>query len=524
MSDSTTLPATNFYKPSELMGIFKNFFSNKEINASVICLQGVYYKSDKIYGNYAWDQLKDENTPESMTIVVPVSLRDDLKNGNLITVFGTIDRKVQNSGSIQFLLNVSRVEKNKDIAISEDEIKRAEYRRKKEGLGYKNVDSILENKLFVDERPKVALVYADTSITNADFEKGLAAAKSNIDFQENRVSFANAQALCDMLKRLDNNGFDVIAIVRGGGSGIEKLDDLAVVETLTNLNTAWIYGVGHEKENLFIRNIADKVYPIPFALGTYFRDTVERVIEKRNNSRAVLVEEVKKQYIKQIEDSNKKNTELTKQLENLQKQNKEQNEASQKQIAALTKTQEEINKKHSEQVQNAQKQNSQLQEQLKNIQKTHDEQLSKLTEAQKKQQDELIKKHTEQFQNAQKQNEELQKKLTEITKANESVQKQQSEAMLKLQNQVKEQSETHTKQAKEFSDSIKKMQETNTDLNKSITILSDRNAKAIKDLNDAKERQRDLEQRLQKAKDGNTKQILIVIAIALVILVVSHMI
>ena len=405
MQDNKAIVPPNFYKPSELMGIFKNFFSHKEINASVLCLQGIYFKSDKVYGNAAWDQLRDENTSESLTVIVPVSLRNDLQNGNLISVYGTLDRRVQNNGSIQFLLNVSRIDKVKDIAVSEDEVKRAECRRRKGELGYKNVDSILENKLFVNQRPKVALIYADTSITNSDFEKGLAAAKSSIDFVESRISFANSQALCTLLKSLDSQDYDLIAIIRGGGSGIEKLDDIAVVETLTNLTTAWIYGVGHEKENLFIRNIADKVIPIPFALGTYFRDTVENVIQKRNNSRAVLVQEVKKQYEKQIEDSNKKNQELTKQLESLQKQNKEQAETSQKQIAALTKAHEESQKQMKNQAEQFQKATEEAQKQAKSqseaaekVNKELQERLEKqgkvladMTEQQKKQQGDFNK-------------------------------------------------------------------------------------------------------------------------------------
>ena len=407
------------------MGIFKNFFSHKEINASVLCLQGIYFKSERVYGNVAWDQLRDENTSESLTVVVPLSLRNDLQNGNLISVYGILDRKVQNNGSIQFLLNVSRIEKVKDIAISEDEVKRAECRRKKEELGYKNVDSILENKLFSNQRPKVALIYADTSITNSDFEKGLVAAKSNIDFVENRISFADSRALCKLLKSLDTQDYDLIAIIRGGGSGIEKLDDISVVETLASLNTGWIYGVGHEKENLFIRNIADKVIPIPFALGTYFRDTVESVIQKRNNSRAVLIQEVKKQYEKQIEDSNKKNHELTKQLESLQKQNKEQNEVSQKQIAALTKAHEESQKQmknQAEQFQKAmdevQKQaksqseaaakvNNELQERLEKQGKT----LTDMTEQQKKQQGDFNKSLSQ----MQETNKGLQASVTKMT-------------------------------------------------------------------------------------------------------------
>lgn len=425
MQDNKAIVPPNFYKPSELMGIFKNFFSHKEINASVLCLQGIYFKSDKVYGNAAWDQLRDENTSESLTVIVPVSLRNDLQNGNLISVYGTLDRRVQNNGSIQFLLNVSRIDKVKDIAVSEDEVKRAECRRRKGELGYKNVDSILENKLFVNQRPKVALIYADTSITNSDFEKGLAAAKSSIDFVESRISFANSQALCTLLKSLDSQDYDLIAIIRGGGSGIEKLDDIAVVETLTNLTTAWIYGVGHEKENLFIRNIADKVIPIPFALGTYFRDTVENVIQKRNNSRAVLVQEVKKQYEKQIEDSNKKNQELTKQLESLQKQNKEQAETSQKQIAALTKAHEESQKQ--------------------------------------------MKNQAEQFQKA---TEEAQKQAKSQSEAAEKVNKELQERLEKQGKVLADMTEQQKKQQGDFNKSLSQMQETNKGLQASVTKMT----------------------------------------------------
>lgn len=462
-----------FYKPSELMGIFKNFFSHTEVNARVLTLRGIYFKSDKIYGFFAYDQLRDENTPESLTIVVPASLRDNLQNGNLVTVQGTLDRRVQNNGSIQFLLNVSRVAVVKDIAISEEEIKRAEYRRKKGEMGYKNVDGILEGKLFIGERPKVVIIYAGSSITDADFEKGLVAAKAHIDFEERRVSFANSTAFCNTLKEVDNETNDVIAIVRGGGSGIEKLNDIAIVEALTNLRTAWIYGVGHEKENLFIRNIADKVIPIPFALGTYFRDIVESVISKRNKSRAVLVEEVKKQYAKQIEDSNKKNQELNKQLESLQKQNKEQAENSNKQIEALTKAQKEAQDQIKIQTEALKKANDSAQKLVK-------EQTEKLSKAN----EDAQKQAKEQIESANKANKELQDKLSKQGKTLDEMQVQQK------------------KQQEDFAKSLNTMQETNRKLQESLNKLTAQNTQSLKDLQDAKNYAKELELQLSKTKKG----------------------
>ncbi len=256
-----------------------------------------------------------------------------------------------------------------------------------------------------DKRPQIALVYAETSITNDDFEKGVQAARTHIDFKEYRVSFAKTKAFCQTLKQLDAMNYDVIAIIRGGGAGLEALDEVELLETLVNMNTAWMYGAGHEGEKLFILNIADKAIAIPHALGTYFRDITDGVVQKRNNSRAALVKEVEGQFKKQIEDSNKKNQELTKQLEALQKQNKAQTEASNKKIEELTKAQkehekvvkamaeqhkkatEEANKLHKTQNETLQKANTQLQEQLKTQGKT----LTDLQEQQKKQQGEFNK-------------------------------------------------------------------------------------------------------------------------------------
>ena len=407
-TSSNNIPSpANLFRPSEIIGILRNHLATGQVNQRVVCLRGIYFKGSYVnqYFHTATDRLVDESTSDELSLSMPLNLRDDLENGNVITVHGILDRSITNKGLIQIVLKVTEVEKIKELAVSEDEIKRTELRRIKSEKGFKNVDSLLESLLYQDKRPQIALVYAETSITNDDFEKGVQAARTHIDFKEYRVSFAKTKAFCLTLKQLDAMNYDVIAIIRGGGAGLEALDEVELLETLVNMNTAWMYGAGHEGEKLFILNIADKAIAIPHALGTYFRDITDGVVQKRNNSRAALVKEVEGQFKKQIEDSNKKNQELTKQLEALQKQNKAQTEASNKKIEELTKAQkehekvvkamaeqhkkatEEANKLHKTQNETLQKANTQLQEQLKTQGKT----LTDLQEQQKKQQGEFNK-------------------------------------------------------------------------------------------------------------------------------------
>jgi len=409
MPTSENIPApANLFKPSEIIGILRNHLATGQVNQKVVCLRGIYFKGGYVnqYFHTATDRLVDESTSDELSLSMPLNLRDDLENGNVITVHGVLDRSITNKGLIQIVLKVTEVEKIKELAVSEDEIKRTELRRIKSEKGFKNVDSILESLLFQDKRPQVALVYAETSITNDDFEKGVQAARTHIDFKEYRVSFAKTKAFCQTLKQLDAMNYDVIAVVRGGGAGLEALDEVELLETLVNMNTAWMYGAGHEGEKLFILNIADKAIAIPHALGTYFRDITDGVVQKRNNSRAALVKEVEGQFKKQLEESNKKNKELLTQIDKMTKQQQELTKANKENIEKLTEQQkknlEAQQKKNDEtlakfqaqskqQMEQSHKQNAALQKQLAELSKSQKESVDKLTE-QNKQTNTLLEK------------------------------------------------------------------------------------------------------------------------------------
>ena len=424
-----------YYKPSELLGMFTSYLSQQDVNRQVIYLQGIYLKNPKHDARWSsrFDILRDENTQTEITLQIPYKLCEDLKDGNLVTVGGVLGRRVQNNSHIQLMLVVSRVEIVQEQAIDENEIKRMELRRQKSTKGFKNVDSILEQLLFIDQRPKVALVFAATSITMSDFNAGIQAAKAAIDFEEYRVNFSNSQELCQALRNIDTRGYNVIAIIRGGGGGIEKLDELEVLETVGNMKTAIIAAIGHVEEKLFIKQLADKEAPTPNGLGQYFSDMVETVSEKKTKSRAALTEQIKKQFKDQLEAGQKQNKEL------------------QEKLTKLTKTQEETQKQHKEQVDKANKQNEELQKKLTEItkanetaQKAHAEQLGKL-QVQLKAQTEASSKQSKEFNESlkkmQETNGQLQKSMEKLTAQNTQANKDLNEAKDKARQLEKQLSE-----------------------------------------------------------------------------------
>lgn len=414
------VPAT-IYKPSEIIGIFNSILAKQSVNAQVVYLRGVYLASGRqSYNGYFYDTLRDEDRQEEITMYVTQQQRENLKNGNLVNVGGVLGRNVNNRGQIQIILNVSRIEIVQEQAIDEDEIKRMELKQKKSSVGFKNVDFVLEQLLFTDQRPRVALLFATSSITMSDFEAGINAAKSAIDFMEYRANFSNAKEFISTLQSLDRGNFDVIALVRGGGARIESLDDVSVLEQIVSMNTPTIGAIGHVEEKIFIKQLVDKCAPTPNGLGQYFSEMVENVSEKKTRSRAALTEKIKKQFKDQLEASQKQNKELQEKLKVLTKAQEDS-----------VKAQQEATKKHNEQVQAAQKQNKELQEQLKGIQKSHQEQITKLTEAQKQQQEQQKKQQEElnkSLGKMQESNAQLQKNLAAITTQNTESLKQLAQA------------------------------------------------------------------------------------------------
>lgn len=480
------------YRPSEIIAIFNELLArqNTQTGGRLVCIRGIYMsrQSDPRW-QYVYATLHDEATQDELTIRLTQQQAQSLTSGNLVEILGTLSRNITAKGQIQLMLNVSRIEVVQNQVVDEEEQKRIELRQRKAATGFKNVDALLENLLFTDQRPKVALVFATTSITMSDFNAGINAAKAAIDFVEYRVNFAKANELCSHLQDIDGQRFSVIALVRGGGGGTEHLDDPAVIETVVNLHTPLIAAVGHVEEKIFVKQVADKVAPTPNGLGQYFSEMVETVSEKKTKSRAALTEQIKKQFQDQLAAGQKQNKELQERLDK------------------LTKTQEESQKQHKEQIEAANKQNAELQKQLAAIQKSNKEQ----QEAASKQLEQIQKAHREE--------------LAKLGETHKTQLVQLNTTQTKLQQQLKSQQDDANKRSAELNESIRKMQETNGSLQKSLSQLTAQNTQAAKDLNAAKDRARELERQLEAAKKsngGNSSTLLYVILTAVATLAISY--
>ena len=310
------VPAPTIYNPGEVIGLFTEAIAKR--SPGVIHVRGIYHPGKGVlYGGYYYDILHDELSSKELSIMVSPHIRVQLVDGNLVDLKGLVERRVTNDCSVRLLLQVTGMSVVQEQTVSEEDMKRIEIRNGKAKAGFKNVDGILESAIYADRRPSVGLIFADSSITDADFNSGKEAAGTMVDFWEYRVSFARPDAFVQKLRDVDGNGHDCICIVRGGGAGLEALDNLSVLECVAGMKTAVITAVGHTVDKVFINEIADLEIGTPSLLGSYFQNLVENVSKKKADSTAALTRKIEAQFKQQIENAKKQNEELQKQLAGL---------------------------------------------------------------------------------------------------------------------------------------------------------------------------------------------------------------
>ena len=336
MPDSPTI-----FTPTDILNIVKEHL--RTVNTTVT-IEGVYQMVGlKGYNGGIWwyDEIKSQYDNSKLKAMVPTGIRDQVKHGDVVQLCGTISKNVNDyDGKIELILRVSNLLGKRENEITDEEKERLALLQKKAAQGSRPVDSVLESLLYSSERqPRVALLFAESSITGADFRAGVQAASGQITFTDYRQSFNNVAGLVSMLQQVDVEHFDAICIVRGGGSGLEVFDKPELATALMSLATPTITAIGHEQDLPLLCKVSDRNIGTPSLLGQYFKDMVESVNEKKTKSHAALTEKIKKQFQQQLEASQKQNKALQEKLTQITKANEE---AQKKQAEAMGKLQEQL--------------------------------------------------------------------------------------------------------------------------------------------------------------------------------------
>ncbi|WP_415326289.1 exodeoxyribonuclease VII large subunit [Chryseobacterium sp. MMS23-Vi53] len=370
------------YSPTSVIGIFSNAL---KLNATVnlIYLKGRYsYGAGKSYGNNYYDLLFSESDHSSIGIRISSLLRSKITNNEIYTLKGFIEKSIKNS-SIELRFVVDEIIQQEEKSISEEELQKYELIQKKLEKGSKDLETLVRDQMLKDQKIRIANIYGNNAIVQKDFAEGLDVSSLYYEIDNYSCNITSATAILSILRELDSKNYDMIGLVRGGGDrqSMETFNDLNLSEHFMNMNALMVTAIGHTVDETLLDRLADKRFHLPHDYGSGLHSIAEKLSHERSNSRALLIDEVKKdikkQFSEQVETLEKQLRKKNEEFTEAQKTYKEQAETQSKTFADQLKVRnEEFEKlqahsaKQLEDLQkNFQQQQKQRQEELDNYKK-----------------------------------------------------------------------------------------------------------------------------------------------------------
>lgn len=392
------------YSPTSVLVLFNNALRLPGTE-NLIHLRGRYaFGGGKSYTNYFYDTLYSEADSISITVKIPALLRSKIVNNEIYTLKGYIEKILRNS-RIDINFVVDGIIAQEEGSFSEDDLKKFELIQKKLELGSKDLDTLIRTKLLNNEIVRVANIYGHNAIVQKDFSEGLDVSQKYFEIVEYTCNITSPTSILTQLSELLNLNYDIIALVRGGGDkqSFEVFNDSTLAEYFISLNSISVTAIGHTVNESLLDKLADRRFHLPHDYGAGLHLIVDKLVQEKSNSRALLIDEVKKDISKQFIE----------QVKTLDSQLKKKNEEF-----------VEAQKTYKEQVENQTKsfndqlkiRNEEVEKLKKEITETHEKRVRTLSEQLTKKNEEFQKfqeSSTKQLQDLQKNFQEQQKQRLE---------------------------------------------------------------------------------------------------------------
>ncbi|WP_290844280.1 exodeoxyribonuclease VII large subunit [Flavobacterium sp.] len=216
-----------------------------------------------------------------------------LRNGSEILAFAELTY----SELYGLQLNVMSIDKSFNVGELERR-KQATYNRLfEEGLIGKNAK--IQPGIVLQ---KIALVGAPNSSGHTDFVRQIKANEHKFDFSITefpcQVQGERAeQDIVNTLKSLPQHEFDVVVLIRGGGSklDLEVFNAYSIAKVVAEFEIPVFTGIGHETDSSIVDFTANRHFKTPSAVGAFIVDKAYRFMVKVESGYAYVMEFYKRQ-------------------------------------------------------------------------------------------------------------------------------------------------------------------------------------------------------------------------------------
>lgn len=288
------------YSPSAIVNLVNNQIVIPQ-DKSLLRIRGIFSMGSNT--NYGWhyrDNLRDETTDTTITLVVPGLLRNELANNQTIDFYGYITHRVEKTGKISILVNISDLIGQTENKISDDDIKTFEVLQKKAKLWYRDVDSYIKKSIYEGKTLNIIILIGKNAIVDNDIKHQLQEGISFYNIEFVRANFSSVEKIITKLQDYEAQA-DIIVLSRWGWEGVDIFSKPDLAQACLELKPYLLSAIGHKDDESLIDKIADKSFSTPTALGQYLNDIYNSTIEEFTESKAKMAKELEGIFKKQIE-------------------------------------------------------------------------------------------------------------------------------------------------------------------------------------------------------------------------------
>lgn len=305
------------YTPASIIKIFNNSIKTQAFEKQIITIKGKYLKSnsDPSASGYYFDYLQDEIENYSLSLCVPQKIRNKLVDGKHYIFKGYFNKHPLKDGKI--VTNVTIIDdvlSNLGYYYTDEDDKKFSIKKQKSNLGYKNLNFLLEDKLYRNEKPNIAIITGNSSQALGDIYSAIGESKYNFNIEVYNINITSKSQILDILSNINNEDFDIVLLTRGGGSiaDFDIFNDTDIAESVLNLDSIFATAIGHAGDTSLLQEISDRDFITPTDFGIYLRDIFIQVNNRttRENSLQEQIDLLKEEQVKQIESYRKKSISL----------------------------------------------------------------------------------------------------------------------------------------------------------------------------------------------------------------------
>jgi exodeoxyribonuclease VII large subunit len=308
---SQVLDATALH-PGELLRIYQQQVKFP-LESQVIQLVGIYEPGNhQAYGGYYYDKLRDVQEDQFIPLMVSARYRASLLAGHVCTVRGTLQRKMRQGALLSVHLVVSGVQDMVFLEESSAETRaRASLLEARLERPFYDFEKLIREKIELQQKVQVVVITGKTSIVDQEFEQAKGPSETWLDLQYLYTSMRDPQQIKETLVMAEALQPDAVVLMRGGGEGLDVFNDPSLLSAFMALPFLWATALGHAKDVLFAKQLADKTFDTPTAFGFFLRQAVEASVMSREHQKALLTQEISNQFQQQIATQTEQNQRLT---------------------------------------------------------------------------------------------------------------------------------------------------------------------------------------------------------------------